>query len=341
MLENKKILMLCVQTFGYEIAIKSELERQGAEVIYYDERPSNSNFSKGLIRLYRPLYEKRINKYYDMILQAMSTVDLDFLFVIRGEVVPNSFLESFKKLHPSCKLIFFTWDSFSNHSHALSILPFFDNKSTFDSADAEKHDMMFRPLFYLDGYCEVESVKHSSITYDVMFAGTAHSDRFQVSNKINEWCDSNNLNSYFFYYQHGKLVDVYKRIFDSAYTGVPFSKLSFKSITPAKMLELYRQSRVVLDIQHPGQTGLTMRIFEALGAGRKVITTNRSVENYTFFNPANIKIISRENFSIDLEFVESEFVELDPEIKSAMSIAGWVEEIFSPNRVGCRWLKAA
>ena len=44
------------------------------------------------------------------------------------------------------------------------------------------------------------------------------------------------------------------------------------------IVSLYKESEVILDINHPGQNGLTMRTFEALGAGKKLITTNTEIK---------------------------------------------------------------
>ena len=64
-LSNKKILFLSVQTFNLEVEIKNKLEELGAEVTYYDERPANNNFIKGIIRLKRNLVQKRIDDYFE------------------------------------------------------------------------------------------------------------------------------------------------------------------------------------------------------------------------------------------------------------------------------------
>jgi hypothetical protein len=48
------------------------------------------------------------------------------------------FLRIQEKTHTQCVLFFYTWDSFTNHSHPTSILKYFDKKFTFDSDDAFK-----------------------------------------------------------------------------------------------------------------------------------------------------------------------------------------------------------
>ena len=58
-ISGKKILFFSVQTFNLEKEIKQKMEENGAIVTYYDERPSNNNFTKGIIRLRRSLYQKK------------------------------------------------------------------------------------------------------------------------------------------------------------------------------------------------------------------------------------------------------------------------------------------
>jgi len=110
-LKDKKILFLSVQTFNYEKAIANKLRDFGAIVDYYDERPSNTIFAKGIIRFKRNLYKKNIDAYYRKILQQTNAANYDFLFVIKGEVVPKFFLKKFRERNSTCTFIFYTWVS--------------------------------------------------------------------------------------------------------------------------------------------------------------------------------------------------------------------------------------
>jgi len=91
-LNNKKILFFSVQTFNLEKEIKKKLEEIGALVDYYDERPSNNSFVKGIIRVKRNLYQKKIDNYYKRILFETKNENYNYLFVNRGEVIPEFFL---------------------------------------------------------------------------------------------------------------------------------------------------------------------------------------------------------------------------------------------------------
>lgn len=326
-LKGKKILFFSVQTFNLEKEIKNTMEENGALVTYYDERPANNNFTKGIIRLKRDLYQKKIDAYYEKILSEIKNERFDYLYVNRGEVITEDFLKKFIELQPQCERIFFTWDSFKNHSHPTSILKYFHKRFTFDYDDALQYDIGFRPLYFLKKYRKVKTEKNIAPVYDLLFLGTAHSDRYIISNKIADWCSANGLSAFCYYYMHGKAVYFYQKIFDKSFKEFDYKKLSFKSLSTDEIVELYKKSKVILDINHPGQKGLTMRTFESLGAGKKLITTNQEIKKYPFYNPNNILVIDRENFEMNREFFETPYEDIPSDLYERSSIKGWLSEI--------------
>ena len=333
-LNGKKNLFFSVQTFNLEKDIIKQLEKHGALVTYFDERPANNNFTKGIIRINRNFLQKTINKYYKNILKSIKSEKFDYLFVNRGEVVPKQFLEEFIRLQPNCKRIFYTWDSFGNHSHGLKILDYFDKKFTFDKKDAEKYNIGFRPLYFTDKYREIynsDTVKN----IDLLFLGTAHSDRYIISNQIADWCKDNNLVAYNYYYMQGKFVYYYKKFFDSSFKTFDFKKLSFKGLTVDEIVQLYDRSNVILDISHPGQSGLTMRTFEAIGAGKKLITTNMNIREYPFYNTKNIFLIDRNKLELEKSFFDHQYESLDSKLYEKCSIDGWIEDLFFGEQDDC------
>ena len=188
--------------------------------------------------------------------------------------------------------------------------------------------MNFRPLFYLDYFKSVKNNGEEKLKYDLLFLGTAHSDRYTISSKVKEWCDLNNLKSYCYYFIHGRLVYFYKKTFDKSFQLFDYKKLSFESLTISEILELYKTSNVILDINHPGQKGLTMRTFETIGAGKKMITTNVEIKKYPFYNSNNIYIINRDDVVLDKNFFELPYAEVDKELYYKLSIEGWLKCIF-------------
>lgn len=334
-LNGKKILFFSVQSFNLEKDIVTQLEKHGALVTYFDERPANNNFTKGMIRINRNFLQRRINNYYKKILKLIKSQTFDYLLVNRGEVVPAFFMEAFIESQPQCQRIFYTWDSFGNHSHGLSILKYFHKKFTFDKKDAVKYKIGFRPLYFTDKYRSIfnDSAEKS---IDLLFLGTAHSDRYIISNLIADWCEENQLKSFNYYYMQGRMIYFFKKYFDNTFQMFDFKKLSFKSLSSQEVIEFYKKSNVILDISHPGQSGLTMRTFEAIGSGRKLITTNVNIREYPFYNPKNILIIDRNNIIIDKNFFFNIYEPLTLSLYEKCSINGWIEDLFFAEE-SCIW----
>jgi hypothetical protein len=74
-----------------------------------------------------------------------------------------------------------------------------------------------------------------------------------------------------------------------------------------------------------------MRTFEALGAGKKIITTNKEIKKYSFYNSNNIFVIDRENIELEKAFFESNFNPINEVMLSEMSIRGWIKSVFIQN----------
>jgi len=337
LLKNKRVLFFSVRTFNLENEIKLKLEELGAKVDYYDERPNNKKVTKAIIRVYRKIYQKQIDSYYKEILTKIESTKYDYLFVNRAEVIPTFFLEKFIELFPNCKRIFYTWDSFKNHSHSLGVLDFFHEKYSFDNNDCEKYGLKLRPLFFLDSFKGISN----SETYenDLLFLGTTHSDRYVLTKRIVSWCKNNDLTAYTFFYVQGFSVFVYKKFFDKTFKKANLKDMNFKGLSSNEMLELYKSSKVILDINHPGQTGLTMRTFEAIGAQKKMITTNKEIKKYNFYNKNNIFVIDREELSLELDFFKSDYEEIDDEIYNKLSLEGWIRSIFDIKEDSTYWIK--
>ena len=86
-LQNKNILFLCPAFFNYEKKLTQAMENLGANVDFYDERPSNTFFSKSFLRINRNLVKRQIKKYYDEILSEIEGKKCCQSFIAEGEKV--------------------------------------------------------------------------------------------------------------------------------------------------------------------------------------------------------------------------------------------------------------
>lgn len=325
-LGDKKILFLSANFFGYEKAIVKRLSELGAEVDFYNERPSDSILSKGIIRVKSDLYQRKIDQYYQKILNVVSSTKYDFFLLIKGETIPFFFLEKFKMRNPEAKMIFYSYDAASEYPKFLKLYSYFDVNFTFEPSDALTHNVHFRPLFFLSDY-KISEHKDKA-KFDLTFIGTAHTDRYLIGEKVRERCDKLQLKSYFYYYAPSRAAFALKKVFDKNLKSFNIKRLNFKKLTHFEISAIYEDSVAVLDINKPYQNGLTMRTFEALASGKKLLTTNSDIKNYLFYDAANVMIIDRNNPDIDPLFFESPFKKPDAEILQKMSLDSWIECLF-------------
>src|SRR4051794_19573053 len=125
-LKNKKILFLCPLFFNYHKKLIKAMELLGAEVDYFDERPSNTVLSKALLRINRNLVTVQINKYYEEITVKVKDKKYDYIFICQAEATPKSFLKDVRKMNPHTKMVLMLWDSVANKINTLEKLDLFD-----------------------------------------------------------------------------------------------------------------------------------------------------------------------------------------------------------------------
>ena len=329
-LKDKKILLICARFFGYEHEIQMRLKELGASVDFFDQRPSNSFLAKVLIRLNNKFLTNTINRYYSQIIKQTETTQYDYVVFISPEVITKDLFLQLKAAQKNAEFILYMWDSFNNKSkNIIDIVPFFDFRYSFDKIDCGKpaYDLRYRPLFFLNAYSKVSNEKGKE--YDLLFIGTIHSDRYTILSKCGTPASVQKLTHFYYMFFPSKILYYLKRIVDPSLWKTRFSEFRFDALKKNEIIEYLEKSRVVIDIQHPSQIGLTMRTIEMIGARRKLITTNPDIVNYDFYNPNNICVIDRVNIKLDPGFFHTNMVPLDNAIYEKYSIDGWIKDLFS------------
>lgn len=296
----------------------------GADVRYFDERPSNAWTEKAFIRFTKQLVAKRIEVYYKSILKQVEDFEPDYLLVVKGEVVPPFFLRAFKSSWPKAKKIFYHADSFLNNPNPLELLQYFNRASTFDSLDSKQYNLSYLPLFFDDYYLN-QNVPFKDRKYDVSFIGTLHSDRAIFVQKVLRQFPENK--KFVYYYTHGLLGLVYHIIKTRQISAKALRNVNFKALSTLETRQVFLNSKCVIDVEHPNQSGLTSRTIEALGAGCKLITTNNNIFEADFYNAKNILVLNRINPVVPNDFL-NEVPVFDQEVRSNYALTKWLKTLF-------------
>lgn len=321
----KKILLMISKTFGYEIKIKEELEKQGYKVDYFDAL--NPKYGKArkiknpFVRLYNDKYLKKfkgINLKDKLegkkILEDLEKLNYDYdIFLKIGCVyLPENVLQYLKNKIPVC--ISHHWDSSAKIDRCNFNLEkkYFDKISSFDREDVKKFKIIYLTNFYY-----IDNIKKKEIEYDIYtLVRKVEEKRENLLYKIAEKCLKNNIKINFTMYIPEVLVK-----------GKDIVTITNKTIPFTQMLEECEKSKAILEICHSLNKGYTFRTFDCIGMKKKLITNNKEIINEDFYNPNNILIIDEDNIEIPKEFIDSPYEDLPKEIYEKYSLENWVKQL--------------
>lgn len=322
-----RILFISPHFMGYEQAIKSALEARGFGVDFYDDRPSNGFWGKAIIRTNKKFYAYQINRYYENIWLQIKDRKYAYFLALTIEAMPLWFLKRLKDRLTSTVFLFYTWDSVRNKKDTLVYLNYFNRAFSFDKEDCcNDVRLTFLPLFYMNSYAQIR--EQENYKYDFCFIGTAHSDRYSLLCSLKKLIAGLGRTSFWYMYLQSRKLYVLYKITNSGFKNARMSEFHYEPLSNKDILHIIEQSRIVIDIQHPKQTGLTMRTIEMLGAKRKLITTNADVKLYDFYRPENISVIDRKSPKLDEVFLKSNYVSIDEGIYRKYSIDNWLDNVF-------------
>jgi hypothetical protein len=329
---NKTILLIAPKYFNYEKEIQNELEKRGADVYFIDDRIKNTTINKALFRLKikTHLSQTRVFNYFKTHLGKVKNKRIDYLIAIIPEGFSRDIIKYYKAELKDTIFILYMWDSIDNRPYIIETLNLYDKAYTFDKSNSEKYGLKFRPLFYTEDYRKLGESRpdFNGAKYDLSFIGTAHSDRYSVIKKLISTSAKKLSTFLFFYLQHPVLIGYYY-MNDPMFRNIKIKDISFKGLLKHQVLLVIKDSACIIDINHPKQTGLTIRTLEVLGAKRKLITTNIDILSYDFYHPDNIFLINRENPVFDDSFLAKPYKELGESIYNKYSISTWIDEILS------------
>lgn len=239
--------------------------------------------------------------------------EYEYLIVNRPDIISATVLE--KALSKSKKTILLLWDSLEKIPIAENIIALFDKIYSFDPEDCDKYNFSKIENFHFGDAC----VANLPSQFDVVFLGTLDS-RIDDLNSIFNNLKMENKTSKAYIYVPPKLKLKHHHKIEILTKITPF-KNSFKFSLSGK---------VILDLAHKNQRGLSFRVFEAMALRKKLITTNRHVVNYDFYNQDNILIVKdAENFKAPDSFWETDYQELPLEIVQKYYIKNWVRRILN------------
>lgn len=317
-LKNKRVLLIGIGFYDYDEIITAQINSLGGEVTYFCQEHS-SDFLRKLSKF--PLLsgiEKSFSKNY-LIENIKNFKDFDEVLVIKGDKIFIEDMECLRANNPNATFRMYQWDSVRRFDGDQRIFKYFDYIFSFDRLDCNEYGFIFLPLFYRD-----TKARKNDYQYDVSFVGWLHFNRLDLISKLSASLSNMGNTVKFHLYSSSK-----NWLYFNVIKGVRI--VSNRKLPYEQYIEIIDSSNAILDFHHPDQDGLTIRTIEALGANRKIITTNIDIKNYDFYNKNNCFILSEETEPDELAlFLALPYENVDPDIYNSYNFEQWLANIFLP-----------
>lgn len=304
---GKDILLICEHFYNYDIAVRDELLRLGAKSVYlHDIKWMSGSFRERItfIGLIRWLRNPRMRSAWTKeLIRDIGERTFDTMLCIPLPTFTKDFMNWIRQRNPYIKTFLFLWDKQSDLDvHFSDYFPLFDKVVSFDRDDARKFGINYFPDFYLP----TRPIEWDKCKYDISFVGTCNSrntrNRAALMDKVQQFCNTNGLICRLYLRFYGAVTqepsaDIGHRIrhfftqyrskhnsyskFKMKYQGKPF--YYEESIDLNTVNEIYRSSRVILDLNHRDRQGMTINAITALALGKKLITTNYRIKEESFY----------------------------------------------------------
>ncbi|MGM5630867.1 hypothetical protein O2K51_08175 [Apibacter raozihei] len=313
-----KITLVSMDFNGYDSYIVKSLIKKGFDVHHINLKSLKvkyPNIFYRILNFFSKLLFSQNNKIKyqkNAIEKALVKIGKqDSILVIRADLLTNESLRVLRN-HTN-QFIAYHYDSVSKFPRILQVSDKFDRVYSFEKKDCLKYGYIFITNYI---YGKIEKPSNNFQYY--LFNVSSNDNRAPLIERIAKKLNENN---YKFYIRIvGTISKNHKKIENIIYTK--------KYISLEEVKKLASESMAILDVNVPGQEGLSFRFFEALSQSKKIITTNRSIKDYDFYNENNIMIIEKDNININSDFFNKSYVPIDKCILSKYTIDEWVDEIF-------------
>jgi len=255
---------------------------------------------------------KRIRKQQYVLNQLDSWDHQDIILVIRPDLLDRKTHELIKS--KTNRYVAYLYDSTKRFPVKHLCNGIFDEIFSFDGKESKNYN--FRKISNYIYLPKKELDVKKEYKYAV-FIVISKDSRLKILNAVSKKLDYLNMNYKFIVKSSKKLKGVNPKI-----------EVTTKDIGIEAMTKLIDDSKIMMDISRTANTGLSFRVFESLAYQKKLITTNRAVKRYEFYNPNNILVINPRNPEISKAFLETSYEPVEDSIYNKYTVQQWVRTVF-------------
>lgn len=226
--------------------------------------------------------------------------DIDHLIIIDDALrnINIKELEECKKINPDIKIYLYLLNSMEAHSPLMrGVRPKIDKFKwervyTFDPQDAIRYGYQYLGFNYYSSHPSISLQQNEIHPSDVFFVGGLKGGRTNLVYELYKYFLQKRVTSDFYLMKYGK-----KEV--EQLPGINY----YQGWRPyAEILKHVQQTKCNVEIVQDGQSGATLRYFEAVCMNKKLISNNPEIVNFPFYNPKWMKYFKDIN-DLDIEWI--------------------------------------
>lgn len=329
---KKSILLALPTVHGISSLIEENLKHCGFDVINIsrnDRKQEEFQYPSFLswlkVRFQRDILknkEAKINFQSALLLKEVEKLftegkKVDYALFFLANFYSLQFLDYIRD-KVNVRMVNYQWDGIDRFPAIYSRLAKFDKTFVFDYQDLGKdHTLLPTTSFYFD-----MDLSPLPCEFDFYFLGAHREDRAEMMLKFTNLAKEKGWNINFNLTLSEKDAH-WKAIYPNNITFLSDKNpMGFR-----ENLHLARRAKVLLDFVITEHNGLSLRVFEALGNDKKLITTNKEVKKYDFYHSNNIFVLDETNFFEIASFLEKPYIYIDEKVKQKYSFTNWIHYV--------------
>jgi hypothetical protein len=322
--KGKTIILGTPNHFSLSKIIESELSFLGFNVInisFFDEQEFKyknifermKSFAVKCSRGGKGTYknELRFKRYEERITQTLTDIHhADFALMIRPDLYSKKVIQNLQSKVD--KTIAYQWDGLNRYPTIRKYIPLFDRFFVFDPSDKSVKNTLPTTNFFTRSFPVTEDGGYKSQAY---YVGSFVKSRNEVLEDVVTSLQDLGVDV--------KTHVSYRR------SKEPIQMRGFQTTDSVmdyeENLKYAANTDILIDVAMDLHKGLSLRAFEAIGFGKKLITTNSDIKKYDFYREENILAWDGKDKAALREFVETPYVPIEPLIRQKYGFDNWIK----------------
>jgi len=315
-----KITFLVDDVWNFNKLIADRLQQKKHTITFIDSSKIHFSYKNNVQRITnffnKTFFNKNIKKGFleRSLVQTIENLPLQDCIII---INPDTFSPQIVNLlkFKTKRYIAHNYDSLDRHPLPVNHTELFHQVFSFDIQDVQKNNF----ITLLNNFIYTEK-KVSIEPKNKMFMILSKSkEREIILSKIADALDRKNITNY-------ELIVVNPEFTEKINKNIV---LTTKSISLDDVIKKVDNAEILIDLVRTNQSGLSFRFFEAMAFHKKIITNNKNVMLYDFYNPNNILVINDDFTEIDDAFLNKAYEPVPENIYKNYTIDAWIKTAFN------------